>query len=251
MLPKIYQILPDDFREHARELREIYGPQPWLTVASGVVAEAYRLAGMTGTELTELLRVQTAERRRLLIHLRRKPIMKLRHGFDGHGGLLIEEDGVVILHLHFKGGSYEERHIEGAGNATITWTERPKLRIHGCPRSSLLVTGHMDRPVASAFPWLPRCLQPRSIRMSGLTNELDPWGGNGTIKINIRPHWETLALMPVSVSSAFGLPQQLTLDQIPWMPHDLPGRLSPAAPVGPSVPPTRTGRPKLTLVSAR
>lgn len=204
----------DDIRDRVRDLREIHGIQSYLTVVSGVVAEAYRLANMPGTEFSDLLQRQMEDRGRLLIHLRRKPIMRLRAGFDEQDGALPDDDGLVYLCLHFSGGSYIESN------------DRPGLHIKGTARSSLELVGGLNRPASSIIPRLPRCLQPRSIRTAGPLFDDPTWGGRRSI--HVLPHWDTLSLMPAAIARELGLPSQKTLDQIPWLPFATPVRSGPA-----------------------
>lgn len=248
------RLLPADFRRHTEPLRERYGAQPWLTVASGAVAEGYRLAGMSNDEFAGLLRSQVEERGRLLLHLRRKPIMRLRAGFDGHRGVIYDKDGVLILHLHFQGGgSYEERQIDFS---SLEFIDDPKITLPTPPASSLLVTGGMRRPLASVSPTIPRCLHPQSIFSRGVTHERPDWSPKGFTTVEVDTHWETLALMPREVSRELGLPEQLTLDQMPWMPEPHPVRRDPARVAqlgsrsGPSTAPGARKGPSLRLVAS-
>lgn len=191
------------------DLRSRFGPLPCLTVVSGVAAEAYRLAGMTGIEFAELLQAQTTERGRLLIHLRRKPIMRLRAGYDGESGGLTDEGGLVGLNLHFEGGHYME-------------TGRPTVQIVGKMPSSLAVVGTLNRPVSDIVRNLPRCLRPRSIRTSRISVDTNSWCS--FMRFHVRPHFETLELMPAWMSRELGVEQQIALDQMPWLPGGSPVR---------------------------
>ena len=219
-----------------RELRDQFGPQPWLTVVSGVTAEAYRLAGLTGDEFAQLLETQTAEWGSLLIERRRKPVMRLRAGFDGHNGSISEDNGIAHLNFHFEGGSYIERN-----GLAHQW---PALQLRN-PRSSLLIAGGCNRPASQVVAGLPRCLQPRSIRGGEVCRA--PWGQNATMRVI--PHWETLALMPDHVARDLRVQPQRTLDQMPWFDGLTPVRQE--APVRPKpAPVTQRARPALRLVSS-
>ncbi len=225
-----------DIRDRTRELRDIYGVEPCLTVVSGAVAEAYRLAGMTGTEFFDLLQRQMADRGRLLIHFRRKPLMRLRAGFDGATGAVTDHEGLVELCLNFPGGNYME--IDG----------QPQLRIHGTIRSSLRIAGSLNRPVSQIVPNLPRCLGPRSIRGTAMSFDDQAWGQS--MSIRVQPHWETLALMPAEISRWLGVATQTTLDQIPWLPFATAVRAGPASEREPASTAPVHSRPRLRLVSS-
>lgn len=250
---ELYSCLsPSDFRSYAAPLRERYGPQPWLTVASGPVAEGYRLAGLSGEDFAELLHDQVEERGRLLLQLRRKPIMRLRTGFDGHSGVIHDDDGVLVLHLPFEtGGSYGDR---GYSSGLRDHADGSTLRLRTRPQSSLLITGTMRRPLASVFPSIPRCLHAQSIVTRSITCEKPDWSPEGYTSVRVQTHWETLALMPLAISRELGLPAQTRLDQIPWMLEPHPVRRPPLLvapergivdqPAGPA-----RNQPKLRLVA--
>ncbi len=225
-----------DIRDRTRELRDTYGVHPCLTVVSGPVAEAYRLAGLTGTEFHDLLQDQMADRGRLLIHFRRKPVMRLRAGFDGESGGIIDRDGLVELCLHFSGGSYME--IDG----------RLQLRLTGKIRSSLRIAGILNRPVSMIVPSLPRCLRPRSIRADAISFDDQSWGES--VSMRVQPHWETLGLMPAEISKGLGVAPQTTLDQIPWLPFATPVRSGPSLERGLTATAPARPRPQLRLVSS-
>jgi hypothetical protein len=221
------------------ELRDQFGPQPWLTIVSGVTAEAYRLAGMTAEEFAELLGAQMTERDRLLIHLRRKPIMRLRKGFDDQSGGITDKDGIAYLNLHFQGGSYMER---------SAFDDRgPTLHIPN-PRTSLFVAGGCYAPVAEIAYNLPRCLRPGSVRGGKIWKSR--WGNGADMLVH--PHWETLALMPADVARSLGVAPQETLDQMPWLGMPTPRRQSPrCAQLNPQRQAAEPRpRPKLTLISS-
>ncbi|MEG3159386.1 hypothetical protein U1763_02615 [Sphingomonas sp. LB2R24] len=225
-----------DIRDRTRELRSIFGAEPCLTVVSGTVAEAYRLAGMTGAEFHDLLQGQMADRGRLLIQFRRKPVMRLRTGFDGANGVVTDRDGLVELCLHFPGGSYLE--MDGA----------LQLQITGKIRSSLHIAGTLNRPVSDIVPRLPRCLRPRSIRGDAMSFDGQSWGPSTSIRV--RSHWETLTLMPAEISKRLGVATQTTLDQIPWLPFATPVRSGPVSERKPAATAPARSRPQLKLVSA-
>lgn len=225
-----------DIRERTGELRDTYGVHPCLTVVSGPVAEAYRLAGMTGIEFHDLLQDQMKNRGRLLIQFRRKPVMRLRAGFDGENGVITDRDGLVELCLHFSGGSYME--IDG----------RLELRITRKTPSSLRIAGTLNRPVSMIIPSLPRCLRPRSIRADAFS--FDDQSREQSISLRVRPHWETLALMPAEISRSLGVAPQTTLDQIPWLPFATPVRSGPFLERELTATVPARPRPQLRLVSS-
>lgn len=180
------------------ELRSAYGAQDWLTVVGAAVGNAYRLAGVAAGEFAALLRAHTAERDRLLIHLRRKPIMRLRTGFDGSTGGLCDEDGLVSANVHFGAGHYAER--DGLVTAS------------GPFPSALLVTGPLNRPLGRILPKAPRCLaglRVRSLRQGR-------WG----MEFEVADGFETLASMPDAVADELGIDRQRHLGHIPWLGYE-------------------------------
>ncbi|MES1974253.1 MAG: hypothetical protein V4472_17485 [Pseudomonadota bacterium] len=223
-------------RSRVHELRERFGPQPWLTVVSGVTAEAYRLAKLPPTEFADLLEAQMGERGRLLIHLRRKPIMRLRAGFDGADGGIADDNGMAFLNLHFPGGSYTEK----------VWDEPAPTLSVASPRTSLLVTGGYSRPVSELAGKLPRCLGARSIRGGEVSRSA--WGGKAEVVVH--PHWETLALMPDNISDALGMERQRSLDQMPWLEVATPVREDAPRTVRQAAPAAARQAPGLRLVAS-
>ena len=189
-----------DIAARLRELRSTYGAQDWLTVVGTAVGTAYRLAGMTGEEFAALLCAQTAERDRLLIHLRRKPLMRLRSGFDGSSGGMRDEDGLVRANVHFETGHYAEQ--EGLVTAS------------GRFPTSILVTGPLNRPLGRILPKTPRCLaglRVRAIRQGR-------WG----LELEVADGVETLAQMPDDVAGELGVERQRHLGHIPWLDFEGP-----------------------------
>jgi hypothetical protein len=221
-------------------LRRQFGDQPWLTVVSDVTAHGYRLAGFTAEEFHALLTAQCCDRGRLPIHLRRKPIMRLREGLDGKEGAIGIEAGVATLELHFGAGSYMED--EGAV-LTMSAARLP---------SSLLITGGLNRPIGRVLPEVPRCLASAGPRVGRIGREVTEWSER--IHVRLERRWETLGTMPDDVSRSLGLEPQRSVRHIPWLgveDHGLPATtLAPAAqrprPGGP-----RPKRPRLRLVSSR
>jgi len=197
-------VTPWTVQQDLRELRKRYGAQDWLTVVGGVTAEAYRLAGFTGTEFAELLRGEMAQRGRLLIHLRKKANMKLRKGFDGQSGGVTDENGFVNLHLHFSTGYYTDAEID------------PTIRTSAKLRSSLLVAGGLNRPIGQlGLGEMPRCLELGGGRVDRISHERGAWGGSTTMIATRR--LETLAIMPAHVARELGIDEQEALGHIPWL----------------------------------
>lgn len=219
--------------QRLRELRSAYGARDWLTVVGATVGSAHRLAGMTGEEFAALLRAQTLERDHLLIHLRRKPVMRLRQGFDGSSGGLTDEDGLVRANVHFGGGHYAER--EGLVTAS------------GPFPSALLVTGPLNRPLGRIMPKAPRCLaglRVRAIRQGR-------WG----LEFEVVDGLETLAPMPDDVADDLGIERQRHLGHIPWLGYEgaAPVRAVPVAadtPMPRGAPRAPATRPPLRLVAS-
>lgn len=227
--------LPDRWTvgQHLNELRATFGAQDWLTVVGGATAHAYRLAGLTGVAFASLLRSQTEERGRLLIHLRRKPIMALRKGFDGSDGGIWDKDGLTELKLHFRGGSYLE--------------EEGRVSVRGPLPTALMVTGPLNRPIGRLLPGAPRCVA--GLRATAL--RAGAWGPEFVVEQSL----ETLATMPDAFADALGLERQRHLGHIPWLRYEGPAPVG-AEPVGvasiaPRVRPTRTGaKPALRVVAS-
>lgn len=215
------------------ELRAAYGRQDWLTVVGGVTGCAYRLAGLAGDEFGALLRAQIEERGRLLIHFRRKPIMRLRKGFDDKDGGIFDDEGLTDLKLHFGGGSYYE--------------DEGRLTAVGSFPTALLVTGALNRTIGRILKSAPRCLG--GLRLTALR------ATRGGLEFDVRDSFETLAPMPDEVADELGIERQRHLGHIPWLGYEGPAPVivepSPAMPavtVAARRCPADHGRPQLRLV---
>ncbi len=232
MTNRISLTTPSAIRQRIATLRRDYGVQDWLTVVSGVTADAYRAAGFRGEEFGELLRDQMEQRGMLSIHLRRKAIMRLRPGFDGHSGRLFDEDGLVDLNLYFDDGSYRE-------------SPEPAIRTNGTLPSWLQVAGGLGRSAETVLAGkLPRCL--RRVRMIDASTETMIWGVVNTVRMD--RSYESLASMPIDVARDLGVAEQRHLAHLPWL--GVESAPPPATEVRPDPQPaTRPrARPRLRLV---
>lgn len=183
----------EDIRARIAELRAVHGPQDWLTLAGSVTANAYRLAGMTGEEFAALLRSETGL---INIQERRKPLMRLRAGFDPiTGGVVKDENGIVTMFFHFAKGTYAE--------------EKGGLCVHLDPSRSGLGSGKPPCRIDAIVPDVPQCL-------AGATARAMRADYPGLI-IDVANHLETLALMPDAVAAELGVEVQRRTDQIPWL----------------------------------
>lgn len=182
-------------------LRERFGPQHWLTVVGGVTATAYRLAGMTGEEFGDLVSNETG-----LINTgtRRKPIMRLLKGFDGHSGVIKDEGTWISSFFQFRGGCYFD--LQG----TISNSLPPGFELEaGTPPC------RVDEVVLGA----PRCLAGETVRSIDRTG----WG----VIIEVVGRWETLATMPADVAASVGMEAQRHPGHIPWLNYDGPAPVVP------------------------
>lgn len=227
-------ILHGHFRRALRELRERYGPQPWLTVVSGPVAEAARLSRLPGEEFFELIQDQLKTSHGLALYMRSPNILRLRLGFDNHSmGGLGEKDGVMAVNLSFDGRRNnvlpeDEYCVASYGEEGRAITcEKGRIRVHephDCRTLSVAspslsepdIPRLIGRPVASLFPKAPRFLRAASTRIASASYTEDPVNRN-TLELTLSTHWETLALMPAEVSRELGIGPQRTTDQMPWL----------------------------------
>lgn len=213
------------------DLREVYGPTNWLTVVGGVVARAYRQAGMTPDEFATILIDGQNARGKVLVQSRHNGCRRLRDALGGGKGELIDGEGLVAIEL----AASPFRYLERDGLLTTSLETIP---------SALFVTGGLNRPLGQLIPTAPKCLAGLRVRRVRRTM----YGA----QFDVVDSFETLGLMPDDVADKLGLTRQKHLAHIPWA--DIEGS-RPSAPTLPSGGHSsapwkpRRGRPKLRLVS--
>lgn len=163
-------------------------------MVGGVTAAAYRLAGMTGDEFGHLVSSETG-----LINTctRRKQIMWLLKGFDGHSGVVKDEGAWISSFFHFSGGCY---------------FDLPGTISNALPVDFELEPGVPPCRVDEVVVGSPRCLAGETATSIDHVH----WG----VIIEVRGRWETLAPMPADVSAKLGLEAQRHLGHIPWLEYE-------------------------------
>lgn len=229
-IPKLPTVDRFEIGQRIDELREKYGPTNWLTVVGGVVARAYRQAGMTPEEFATILIDGQNARGKVLVHSRHEGCRRLREALGGGKGELIDGEGLVAIEL----AASPFRYLERDGLLTTSLETIP---------SALFVTGGLNRPLGQLIPTAPKCLaglRVRRVRRAMYGAQFD-----------VVDSFETLGLMPDDVADKLGLTRQKHLAHIPWAGVEgprpaptLPSRDPSSAPPKP-----RRRRPKLRLVS--
>lgn len=206
-------------RERLAKLRARFGEQDWLIAVSGVMAEAYRLAGLTGAEFGALVREHCSGNGVINIQHRVKPVMRLNRGFDHVRGVIMQEDGLVEMFFHYGRGTYSDPNdiLIAHGGFDL---EALLASVTG-KRRGHLTRSMAGKPVGQLVDGLPRCLAGVSIREIRRTLE-------HALSIQLAASWETLATMPPEIADELAIERQREPCHLPWLEENVgqePARL--------------------------
>lgn len=205
-----------DVQYRQRFLRERFGRQRWIELASETAGAAYRLAGMKPKEFRDAIVKGDRSPGWMRTQCNYRVAKQLRPAFGAEGGMIRYLDGIIGVVTNARGFSFRDAGMLPWEDVECHASLNPENPLHpsvfgvglaGARIRTLIDERHLPHLVASVDPEID------TIGMSDRGQDPYPL-------VRFRQRYESLARMPDRVADELGIERQTDLIDVPWL-HDL------------------------------